>query len=40
MFDTELDPKQFAETIIELAKLGPPPSLREDGSGSRRSEVL
>lgn len=27
----ELDPKKFAEIIIELAKLGPPPNLSEDG---------
>lgn len=34
----ELDPKQFAEIIIELAKLGPPPSLREDEPERPRSE--
>lgn len=26
----ELDPKKFAEIIIELAKLGPPPNLSGD----------
>lgn len=34
----ELDPKKFAEIIIELARLGPPPSPREDGQEPRRSE--
>lgn len=32
----ELDPKKFAEIIIELAKLGPPPTLREDEPESPR----
>lgn len=35
----ELDPMKFAEIIIELAKLGPPPNLREDGPERPRSEV-
>lgn len=33
----ELDPRKFAEIIIELAKLGPPPSLREDEPERPRS---
>lgn len=33
----ELDPKQFAEIIVEFARLGPPPSLTEDGREPPRS---
>ena len=33
----ELDPKRFAEIIIEHAKLGPPPNLREAESEHPRS---
>lgn len=29
----DLDPRKFAEIIIQLAKLGPPPNLSEDGPG-------
>lgn len=36
----ELDPKKFAEIIIELAKLGPPPSQRADEPERPRSEDL
>ena len=34
----ELDPKQFAEIIVELAKLGPPPHLSGDRAEHPRSE--
>lgn len=34
----DLDPKQFAEIIIELAKLSPPPNLDDDESERPRSE--